>query len=206
MANRHALSLAALALAAPAFAFAQRVEITPTGGFRFGGSFTEPGTGAALALEDAVAFGARLDVRIAEAAEIELLFSRQPTTLKSDGFFTGTPLFDVKTDIYHVGGCYLFREPAVRVRPYMVVTMGATRFRPAPSDRDRETRFSASLGGGIRAYLGGHLGFRFEVRGFFTVIQSSSSVFCSSAGTCFAHVAGSELSQGEASGGLILRF
>lgn len=92
------------------------------------------------------------------------------------------------------------------MRPYIGVGLGVTRLIPKPTDLENETRFSASFAGGFKAYLGRHFGLRLEVRGFFTVLESDSRVFCDSFGGCFVRTSGTELSQGEVRGGLIFRF
>jgi hypothetical protein len=84
--------------------------------------------------------------------------------------------------------------------------MGITRLVPEPSDLESETRFSASIAGGVKAYLGAHLGFRLEVRGFFTVIDSESRIFCGPGLPCVVSTNGSDISQGEVRGGVIFRF
>ena len=192
---------------------AQTVEITPMGGYRFGGTFalgTNTGTGDATAgdleVADAASFGIHLGVQVAEDGEVEVLFARQDTRLRASGFFTSEPLFDLVLETYQFGGNYLFRDDGVRVRPYIGVGLGLTRLIPEPSGLETETRFSASFAAGAKAYLGAHFGFRAEVRGFFTVLESDSDVFCGGASRCVVRTSGSELSQVEVRGGLIFRF
>ena len=192
-------------------ASAQTVEITPMGGYRFGGSFAlGPGTGDATAgkleVADAASFGIHLGVQVAEDGEVEVLFARQDTRLRAPGLFTSAPLFDLVVDIYQFGGNYLFRDEGQSVRPYIGVGLGLTRLVPEPSGLESENRFSASFAAGVKAYLGAHFGFRFEGRGFFTVLQSESDVFCGPAAPCRVRTSGSDLSQFEVRGGLIFRF
>jgi hypothetical protein len=204
--------LAAAAVLGPGpAAQAQTVEITPFAGYRFGGSFAlGTGAGDALAGElevaDAASFGVSVSVKVAEDGELEALFARQDTRLSAAGFFTSQPLFDLALETYQLGGNYLFRDEDARVRPYIGVGLGLTRLIPEASGRESETRFAASFAAGAKAYLGAHIGFRVEVRGFFTVLESGSDVFCDSFSGCFVRTSGSELSQAEVRGGLILRF
>lgn len=198
--------LPAVLLAAAVPAAAQTVEIAPFGGYRFGGSFALVDGGRTVEVKESAAFGASLSVRVAEDGELEALFARQDTRLASGGFFTSTPLFDLVVETYQFGGNYLLRDDEDRVRPYIGVGLGVTRLIPGPNDLENETRFSASFAGGLKAYLGRHFGLRLEVRGFFTVVESDSRVFCDSFSGCFARTSGAELSQGEVRGGLIFRF
>ena len=202
----------ALLVIAPAAARGQMVEITPVAGYRFGGGFTtaagiEPAaTAVDFEVEDAASFGVHLGVRVAEDGELELLYSRQDTRLGTDGLFTGQPLFALALETWQAGGNYLFGEEGSRLRPYIGVGLGITRLLPEPADLQDETRFSASFAGGVKVWLGRHVGLRFEARGFFTVLESEGNAFCGTGGECLVHAKGSDISQGEARAGLVLRF
>jgi hypothetical protein len=198
------LSFVLLAAAVPAAA--QTVEITPFAGYRFGGSFELVDDGRNLEVKESAAFGASLGVSVAADGELEALYSRQDTRLASGGLFTSTPFFDLVVETYQLGGNYLLREEEDRVRPYIGVGLGVTRLVPEPNDLEHETRFSASFAGGVKAYFSHHFGLRLEVRGLFTILESDSRVFCDSFGGCLVHTSGTELSQGEVRGGLIVRF
>jgi opacity protein-like surface antigen len=205
--------LAAVLLGAlPAAVTGQSIEVTPVFGYRFGGSLdAAPGTGAAsgssleLELDDAAAFGVHLGYRVGEG-EIELLYARQSTQLQTGGLFTGVPVFDLALETWQLGGNYSFGDDDARARPFVGVGLGLTRLLPEPAGLGDETRFSASFGAGVKLWLGRHVGIRLEGRGFFTVLDSDSRSFCGSTAGCSIHTTGSEISQAEARGGLILRF
>jgi Outer membrane protein beta-barrel domain len=182
------------------------VEVTPFGGYRFGGSFTVIDGRGALDIKESGTYGASLGFRVDEDGELEASFTRQSTRLRVDGFFTSRPVFDLAVENYHAGGNYLFRDEDVRVRPYIGVGLGVTRLVPEPEGLESETRFSASFAFGMKAYFGAHFGLRLEARGFFTVLDSDSTIFCDSLSGCFVRTSGTELSQGEVRGGLIFRF
>ena len=201
-----------LLVLAPTAAHGQRVEITPLVGYRVGGSFaatvgTDPAAGVIdYEVQDAASFGVHLGVRVAEDGELELLYSRQDTRFGTDGLFTGQPLFALALETWQAGGNYLFGEEGSRLRPYIGVGLGITRLLPEPADLQDETRFSASFAGGVKVWLGRHVGLRFEARGFFTVLESEGNAFCGTGGECLVHAKGSDISQGEARAGLVLRF
>jgi hypothetical protein len=197
---------AAALLAAVTPLRAQTVELAPFAGYRFGGSFAALDSGGPAEVRESAAFGAALAVRVSEDGEVEALFAWQDTRLQAGGFFTSQPLFDLRVETYQLGGNYLFRDEEARLRPYIGLGLGVTRLVPEPAGLESETRFSASFAAGLKAYLAEHFGLRFEVRGFFTVLESSSDVFCRAPGGCFVRTSGSEMSQGEVRGGLIFRF
>jgi hypothetical protein len=185
---------------------AAQVEVVPFGGYRFGGSLDVPDEGGTLETKDAAAWGASLAFQVAEDGEIEALFARQSTRLDGGGLFTSRPRFDLAIETYQLGGNYLLGEDADRLRPYIGAGLGVSRLVPKPAELQAETRFSASFAAGLKAYLSPHFGVRVEVRGFFTVLESDHRVFCGSQSGCLVDASGSELSQAEARGGLLLRF
>jgi hypothetical protein len=49
------------------------------------------------------AWGIHLGIRVAADGEIEALYTRQPTELRTDGLFTGEPLFDLTLETWQLG-------------------------------------------------------------------------------------------------------
>jgi hypothetical protein len=207
------LAAAVLVLAAAPALRAQTVEITPMAGYRVGGSFSaaavgEPqGPAVDVDVKDAAAWGLHVGVRVARDGEIEALYARQPTELRSGGLFTGNALSDLTLETWQLGGLYLFADEDARLRPYIGAGLGVTRLLPGPPGLQDETRFSASFATGIKAYFGRHLALRVEGRGFFTVLESDSDPFCGTgSGRCNVRVSGTDISQAEIRAGLALRF
>jgi len=62
---------------------------------------------------------------------------------------------------------------------------------------DPKTYFSVSLGGGAKIPISGHVGLRFEGRGFLTILPDSTEIFCVSSGgaACTVRVQGDVLGQ-----------
>jgi hypothetical protein len=203
---------AAFLIAAPA-ARAQTVEITPVIGYRFGGGFAADSgvegdnPSRDLSVKEAGAWGIHLGIRVAADGEIEALYARQPTELRTDGLFTGEPLFDLTLETWQLGGLYLLGDEGARLRPFVGAGFGVTRLLPGPSGLQEETRFSASFAAGLKAALARHLALRLEARGFFTVLEGDGDPFCrTGSGTCAVRVTGSDISQAEIRAGLALRF
>ena len=183
------------------------------GGYRVGGSFSaaaadEPeGPAVDVEVKDAAAWGVHLGFRVASDGEIELLYARQPTQLRTGGLFTGEALFDLTLESWQLGGLYLFADEDARLRPYVGAGLGVTRLLPRPPGLQDETRFSASFAAGVKASLGRHLALRVEGRGFFTVLESDRDPFCGTGtGRCDVHVSGKDISQAEIRAGIALRF
>jgi hypothetical protein len=135
---------------------------------------------------------------------IELYYSRQQTKLRADqGPFVSNPLFDVNVEYFHIGGTY--GQATGKVKPFVVGTFGATRMTPTGDGLHAETKFSLSLGGGVKLYLTEHVGIRLDARWFGTFFNGSGSAFCSG-GACLINVQGDVLSQYTANAGVVLAF
>ena len=143
-----------LALAAgysvPAYAgeVSFRYEISPFLGYRVGGNF-EQADGPEFDVEESGTFGLTLNGPAGNDGLWEFLYATQDTEIDTAGLFVDDPLLDVDIDYYQFGGVYLFEGE--RTRPFVALTLGASRFDPAPPEFGPETFFSASLAaGGIR--------------------------------------------------------
>ena len=197
-------AMALIAAFIPVSAIAADMEITPFAGYTWGGEFNDAVTGKSLRFDDTSSYGIMLDFKQAEDSWIELYYSRQQTRLSADqGPFFGNPLFDVNIEYYHLGGTY--GEATGKVKPFAVGTFGVTHMDPKGAGLHAETKFSLSLGGGVKLYLTEHVGIRFDGRWFGTFFNGSGSAFCSS-GTCLINVQGDVLSQFTANAGVILAF
>jgi hypothetical protein len=87
--------------------------------------------------------------------------------------------------------------------------IGATRFSPSGADATDLTRFSGSLGLGVAMPMSEHLAFRLEARGYLTLVDSDTSIFCRSdngTGFCRIVASGSTIFQAELLAGFALRF
>jgi opacity protein-like surface antigen len=198
-----------LAAAVPIPARAGNVEITPFAGYTMGGEFTDAVTGKSLSFDDTSSYGIMVDFKQAVDKEggepwIELYYSRQQTKLKADqGPFFGNPLFDVNIEYFHLGGTY--GQATGKVKPFLVGTFGATHMTPKGEGLHSETKFSLSLGGGVKLYLSEHVGIRLDARWFGTLFNGSGTAFCSG-GACLINVQGDVLSQYAANAGVVLAF
>ncbi len=206
------LPAAALLALLPSSALAQRVELTPLLGYRFGGSFTLVDTvegvdqSRKLEVADHLAWGAQVAVRVSNDSEVEVLYARQDTDLRTSELFTGKPVFGLALETWQFGGNYLFGEEKERVRPYIGMGLGLTRLLPEPAGLSDETRFSASFAGGVKLWLARNVGLRLEARGFLTVLDSDRQTFCTSPGICHVDTHAADIFQTDLRGGVVLRF
>lgn len=189
-----------------ATAEAQQFELTPFGGWRFGGGFADLDTGADYELENAVSYGLILGIpwKAEDRSFLELVWSRQPTSvgiLSADG-----SQFDLDLDIdyLHIGGMVPFATPNAKLDTLLTGGVGATFMWPGLSGAGSEVLFAVSLGGGLLYHVSDMVGIRLELRGFYTFTEAGGGVFC--AGGCVIVFSGSGFGQGELTAGLQLAF
>jgi opacity protein-like surface antigen len=188
------------AVTLPTIASAVDFELAPFVGYRFGGNFEDATTGESADVKEAVAYGLAFDVEYAPDRMVEVYYSRQSTEFKDTN-----PGVDLDIEYYQIGGVAEYTQD--EYTPYLVGTIGAARFSPDGS-LDSETRFAATLGGGVKWFINDNFALKFEARGFVSIFDSNTDVFCVSSGgaVCRFRVSGSVVWQLEANAGVAIRF
>jgi opacity protein-like surface antigen len=184
----------------PTMAGAVDFEVAPFVGYRFGGNFEDSTTGQSVDAKESIAYGLAFDIEYSPDQMIEVYYSRQSTEFKDT-----SPSVDLDIEYYQIGGVAQYTQD--NYTPYVVGTIGAARFSPG-GDLDSETRFAATLGGGVKWFINKNVALKFEGRGFVSIFDSNADVFCVSNGgaTCRFRVSGSVVWQLEASAGVAIRF
>jgi hypothetical protein len=184
-----------------------KFELTPFAGFSTGGDFEDLTTTAKLSLDDSSSFGVILNIDEAVNTQWEILYSLQATEADTTGLpISGAPL-DIDVHYIQGGGTYLF--PGEAARPFLAATVGAAHFAPGLSGVDSETFFAFSIGTGLQIRPNARFGIRLEARGYGTLVDSNSELFCQSdpAGAiCAITVDGTILWQFQAFAGFVFRF
>ena len=182
-------------------AHGQEYEITPYVGWRTSDSLEEEATGATIDLKETRSFGVILSMQQKPGTNYDFLFSRQTTELESaNSNFDTTSL---RFDYYHIGGTVFYEHE--QLHPFVTGGLGATHISPADAAFSSETKFSLSIGGGLKFPMTRTIGLRLEVRGYGTVADSSGSILCAN-GSCVAKFKGSLFLQVEANAGLSFAF
>jgi len=206
------LGAAALLFAAPrahAQLRANTVEISPFYGRLFGGDFARGSNSLfdeRVDVDDADHYGIRLAYNFTENISVEAEASRTNTHFIShtsgDVFGPGgARLGDLRIDYYLGTGVFSFGHR--RLVPYLSLGAGAARLQPTGTVRTASdsTRFTATLGGGLKYFATPHFGLRLDGRGYATYLNRDD--------TCGHHDRCDDshyLTNGEISGGLILAF
>ena len=150
--------LALLWLAAPAAA--QTMQVTPFGGYRFGGDLYEVATGAKLDIDGAPSVGAIGDVFFDIGRSVTFIYSHQeaPIDLALPG--GGRTRVRLSVDHWH-GGATDEIGGTERVRPFLTGSLGLTRF---GGSGDSEMRFSMAASGGVKLLASPRNGARVDAR------------------------------------------
>ena len=194
------LSLPAQAADEPKY---NNFEITPFVGYLAGGEFEDPVDNSSRDLDAGTDFGIIMDAAADWWRHYEMIYVRNSTTV--DGV---TP-FDMDVEYLQFGGTVSYPDAEyTHVIPYFGMTIGAARFSPDGSGLDDETKFAATIGGGLRIPINKRFGVRLDLRAFGTVLNSESDIFCvSSAGlTCRIKAKGDFFLQYAANLGVTIGF
>lgn len=187
-----------------------RFEFTPFVGGRMGGGFdvtAADSTSSSVDLDAGVSFGLDLGLYRDDRSFYELLYSTQTTSFDSTD-----PLLDrvdLRVDYLQFGGTAFFPQDSDHFMPYLSLTIGATLMKPDSGAYDSETRFSGSIGGGFRIPFNDNVSLNLGVRGYLTLLDSDSSLFCvsdSGEAGCLLRSSGSTFFQAEGLLGLSVRF
>lgn len=197
--SRHHLLTIAILVTQLTPAFAQDYEITPFVGWRTSSSLEDANTGATIDLAETSSFGIILSMKRDKDTNYDFLFSRQSTELQST---TPSNTESLRIDYYQLGGTVFYDYD--KLHPFVSGGLGATHISPANNDFSSETKFSLSVGGGLKFPFTQNVGLRLEARGYGTVVSSGGSILCS--GGCVAKFTGSLFMQFEASAGLSIAF
>jgi len=185
-----------------------RAELTPYIGYRMGGQFDvdnpEPAADESVDLQDDGDWGVDLGIYRDRSSFYEILYSHASAGLdSSDPSLKGV---DVTVEYLQIGGTLLFQDHEHYV-PYLSLTVGGTRF-DAGGGYGSETKFSGSLGGGVRFPFSEHFAATLGARGYLTAVSSDTQFFCTGSGSvnCLFRTTGSTFFQGEALLGFTATF
>jgi outer membrane protein W len=213
---------AALLLGASAPASAQRAEVSAFVGWTLAdgvsGDTIESGDGSRynrVDPKDSASWGLGIGIFTNENAEVGFLFGQQKTELDAKGTNT-RKIDDLTINSYHPYFAYNFGDGSARVRPYIMIGIGATSYSDlsyvAPLTGEMrtvsgETRLSTTWGGGIKAYASDAVGLRLGFQWTPTYIKSDSAGWwCDPFWGCYVVGDAQYANQFQMSGGLTVRF
>lgn len=197
------------------------VEISPFAGYLFGGKFARGSTAlftTDVDVDDHMTYGARIGFNVTSKFELELQASRTETAFVSHqggglfGTSTSQKLGDL--DIDYLLGAMTFNFGHRRAVPYITLGAGVARLdpdvcrvRPAPCrNPDRETRFTGTLGAGVKVFFTPNFGLRFDGRYYATSLRNSDTSRCDTFFRDCNNDRRDWLTNGDVTGGLVFSF
>ncbi len=192
-------------------ALAQRWEIQPFVGYKYGGSVpvqpvsTAPGI-TEVNTNSSISYGVTGGFNFTENFGLEFLWNQQPTQA-TGRLFNGADYsqkVDTTLNQYHGNFVITLRDPDSRLRPFLLLGFGATNISGPGSSF---TRFSYGLGGGVKYFLKPNTGIRIQARYAPTYLYSTAGgVWCNWWGYCWLMSDNHYLNQGDVTVGWFFRF
>lgn len=182
-------------------------EITPYGAYRVGGQFEEQDGSLSIDIDDSSSYGLVFNARHSPVTQWEIIYSRQETSADATGLGLSNSTPDLTIEYLQAGGTYLW--DGERVRPFLAATIGGTRIDVNSPGFDSDAFYSFSLGLGLQINPSSRLGVRLEARGYATLLDSDSDLFCQFSPTnnvCAVRINGTIMWQTEAIAGIVFRF
>jgi hypothetical protein len=185
---------------------AQKVEITPFGGYVFAGTMnTSNGT---VRFKDNAQYGGMLSIRVSRVIDLDLIYNRSDTkaeltylTLYNNLYYQEVPL---SINYMHIGFTKNFRINP-HVSPFLGFNLGTCLFAPTKDYADAWF-FSMGINAGAKVYFGKRLGIRLQAQGMMPIQGSGYSFFVGSGGSGGGVSLYSTLFQFGFTGGLIFRL
>lgn len=199
--------------------FADKFEVTPFAGTKFGGKINVYGFDANPNVENVfvksgVDYGVIADYNVWSSFAAEFMLVRQPTTYSQQDFTVVPPTKDFLANgaltTYTFGGAYTFRGDS-KVRPFVAAGIGWTNFGNLDSNPNQlfvgfNNKLAYNLGGGVKYFFNNFLGVRFDMRWVASRTTPSTATECSVIYGCSSYSTSYHMNQGAANLGLILRF
>ena len=186
-----------------------RFDLTPIVGYRTSTSFTTQagieGVSARVVLDSSPSYGAAFGVRLDEDNLIEFRWARENTHSHVEGAVVVPSRVHVKLDQFHGDFTheYTLEEWRPWIRPFVMASVGATRFSDAASNSF--TRFSFGIGGGVKFFPTRHLGFKMQAQWLPVLVEPEVVSFVCGTGCAF-RLQSQGISQGEFAMGPVFRF
>jgi len=195
-------SLFFLLLLVPLFMHAQRVEITPFGGYVFPAKMN--GSDGYVRFQGNAQYGGMISFATSRVFDIDLIYARSDT--KAEVRFYNWPYEEVPLSINYIHGGVTknFRINST-ISPFVGFNLGACVMSPKRDYYD-VWFFSVGLNAGAKIYVGKRIGFRFQGQLFMPIQGSGFSFMVGSGGSGGGVSLYGTMVQVGLHGGLILRL
>jgi opacity protein-like surface antigen len=197
------LILPFLCLTVAQTSYAEGFTITPLVGVRTSDSLEDEVTEQTIDIDNSSSLGFILSMQSSHDTAYDLYYSRQETDLSTRSIDDPNDNLGIKIEYIHIGGTVDYEVD--KLYPFITGGLGVTRISATDIDTSTESKFSLSVGGGLKVPITKRVGLRFEGRALGTSIDGNGSALCNN-GHCAVQFKGSIFLQIEASLGLSIAF
>ena len=184
------------------------VELTPLFGYRGGGDFIDQTTDTTHTVRSSDIYGLIVGFPYDYKRNFEVYYSHQSSELSSITVTeptTTSATIPLSIDYLHFGGTAPVSENKNNGMTTVVTGgLGFTYLSPDYPDTQSDLRASFSIGFGMKWPLSENIALRLETRGFATLFDNNSTIFCS--GGCAISISGNLFMQGEVFAGIGFKF
>jgi hypothetical protein len=191
----------------PFLIFAQSVEVTPFGGYVFGGTMN--GDYGEVYIYDNAQYGGMISFAISRVMDVDLIYNRSDTKAQINyynnvGYLKPSLEIPLSINYIQVGFTKNFRVNPV-VSPFVGFNIGACDFAPKEDYADAWF-FSVGMNAGAKIYFAKRIGLRLQAQGYVPVQGTAFSMFVGTGGSSAGVSVYSTLFQFGFTGGLIFRL
>jgi hypothetical protein len=183
------------------------IEITPFGGYLFGGKVRY--AQGDLNIVSNGSYGLALDFTVAPYQQVELFYTRMESTAewRPFGFQPGVPDGEdlkISVNYLQIGSLREFGEG--NVVPFGALTLGAVIFSSPNKNYNDVWRFAMSLGGGAKIFFSDKVGIRLQGRLLMPMYFAGVGGYIGTGGSGLTLNSWVPILQGDFTGGLIIRL
>jgi hypothetical protein len=165
-------------------ASAQRVELTPFGGYTTSGRIEPTAQNVQdLTIRDGVTWGGQAAYFVSPHVGLGALWTYQPTEVQLSASSGTARLFTTTLNQLYGSAVYRFRRAEAAARPFVFGGLGAATFFNG-SDLTAQTKLAWTAGAGVAWFLGPHVGFAAQARFTPTVLNDEGADLCIPFGFC----------------------
>ncbi len=204
---KRAIFMLAALICLPFLIKAQKVEVTPFGGYVFGG--TMQGNTADAHINDNAQYGGIISIAVSRVVDFDLIYNRSDTKAQLiyssvGGIALPTKDIPISINYMQIGFTKNFRVNPM-VSPFIGFNIGASLFYPKEAYSD-SWFFSVGMNAGTKVYFSKRVGLRLQAQGFVPVQGTAFSMFVGTGGSGGGVSVYSTLFQFGFTGGLIFRL
>jgi hypothetical protein len=199
--------LFAIIIGLPFIMNGQSVEVTPFGGYVFGGNMN--GDYGEVHIDDNAQYGGMISVAVSRVMDVDVIYNRSDTKAQINYYSYGgyvKPSVDIPLSINYIqlGFTKNFRVNPT-VSPFVGFNLGACGFVPK-EDYSDAWFLSVGMNAGAKIYFAKRIGLRLQAQGYIPVQGAAFTMFVGTGGASTGVSVYSTLFQFGFTGGLIFRL